>query len=297
MKRLLLTVSVAAGLGMAAAPAMSAQAPTSLGCDQLNWPVKDGLYEFRSMGGEFAAGEELNFVASHPSGDTDTPSAVYLDLDGVETARASFPGTLTYTVPTSGYYDFFWRTDTGRATWEVSCTAAPDADGDGASDGSDNCPAAYNPDQADVDRDGVGDVCDATDGRPDCSDVVATPKVLKADGKLHEVALTGASDADGDALIYSITAVSQDEPTSGGFRNDLNTPDAIGVSGNTVSLRGERNPSLNGRVYRIHYTVTAGDGLQCTGFATVGVPTRKNVVPVDDGAQASWNSYTGALVQ
>jgi hypothetical protein len=36
----------------------------------------------------------------------------------------------------------------------------PDTDGDGASDGVDNCPAVPNGDQADTDADGHGDVCD-----------------------------------------------------------------------------------------------------------------------------------------
>jgi len=36
----------------------------------------------------------------------------------------------------------------------------PDDDGDGVKDGSDDCPAAYNPDQADADGDGIGDACE-----------------------------------------------------------------------------------------------------------------------------------------
>jgi hypothetical protein len=39
-------------------------------------------------------------------------------------------------------------------------SASSDADGDGVPDGSDNCPAAANPDQADADRDRLGDACD-----------------------------------------------------------------------------------------------------------------------------------------
>jgi len=39
-----------------------------------------------------------------------------------------------------------------------------DTDDDGALDGSDNCPGAPNPDQADLDGDDAGNVCDATDG-------------------------------------------------------------------------------------------------------------------------------------
>lgn len=46
--------------------------------------------------------------------------------------------------------------------------ASDDRDGDGVSDGSDNCPSVANPDQADVDGNGVGDRCDPwTDVLPD----------------------------------------------------------------------------------------------------------------------------------
>ncbi|MEM9566556.1 MAG: choice-of-anchor Q domain-containing protein, partial [Actinomycetota bacterium] len=38
--------------------------------------------------------------------------------------------------------------------------SAPDADGDGVPDDSDNCPADANADQADQDSDGIGDACD-----------------------------------------------------------------------------------------------------------------------------------------
>lgn len=41
-----------------------------------------------------------------------------------------------------------------------------DIDGDGVSDPTDNCPMMANADQADVDADAVGDVCDAVDDRP-----------------------------------------------------------------------------------------------------------------------------------
>lgn len=37
-----------------------------------------------------------------------------------------------------------------------------DEDGDGFEDDVDNCPAVVNPDQADADQDGIGDVCDET---------------------------------------------------------------------------------------------------------------------------------------
>ena len=42
----------------------------------------------------------------------------------------------------------------------------PDDDQDGVKDMIDNCPAVYNPDQADGDHDGTGDVCDAVWNEP-----------------------------------------------------------------------------------------------------------------------------------
>ncbi|MEO6028779.1 MAG: hypothetical protein ABIR79_18090 [Candidatus Binatia bacterium] len=41
---------------------------------------------------------------------------------------------------------------------------AGDADGDGECDDVDNCPAVVNPDQRDLDGDGLGDACDDSDG-------------------------------------------------------------------------------------------------------------------------------------
>ena len=48
----------------------------------------------------------------------------------------------------------------------------PDQDGDGIPDGEDNCPYHYNPDQADCDDDGYGDVCTIADcpGESWCDD-------------------------------------------------------------------------------------------------------------------------------
>ena len=41
----------------------------------------------------------------------------------------------------------------------------PDIDDDGFYDYADNCPNTYNPNQADCDGDGLGDVCDSENGR------------------------------------------------------------------------------------------------------------------------------------
>ena len=48
----------------------------------------------------------------------------------------------------------------GHDVFVTKLTEPSDIDGDGVADEYDNCPNDYNPDQADADRDGVGDVCD-----------------------------------------------------------------------------------------------------------------------------------------
>src|SRR5207248_2733756 len=51
--------------------------------------------------------------------------------------------------------------------------AGSDRDGDGLPDEADNCPALFNPDQADEDDDGQGNTCDSTPGiAPDESKIV-----------------------------------------------------------------------------------------------------------------------------
>lgn len=54
--------------------------------------------------------------------------------------------------------------DTDRDGFGDVCdTKGKDSDGDGIPDVSDNCPSTFNPDQADTDNDGVGNACDLDD--------------------------------------------------------------------------------------------------------------------------------------
>ncbi|HVL69489.1 MAG TPA: thrombospondin type 3 repeat-containing protein [Vicinamibacterales bacterium] len=82
-----------------------------------------------------------------------------------------------------------------------------DADGDGVLDAVDNCPATANPDQSDVDGDGVGDACDATDDRDADGD-----GVRDAVDNCPAAANPDQSDADGDGVGDACDANPQDGP-------------------------------------------------------------------------------------
>jgi hypothetical protein len=75
-----------------------------------------------------------------------------------------------------------------RNTGEIfgGCTIPPDADGDGIPDASDNCPAVFNPNQADCDGDGTGDLCDTEpdlngNGVPDACETLITLSEIRSD--------------------------------------------------------------------------------------------------------------------
>ena len=143
---------------------------------------------------------------------------------------------------------------------------------------------------------------------PDCSAVSATPGTLgQMRDKMALVTLSGATDPDGDTLSYHIDGVTQDEYVTG--VGDDTSPDAAltsaGADSNQVLLRSEANPRFNGRVYRIAYTVSDGQGASC--YATAGpngattakvsVPRKKGTSAIDDGNATSWDSFTGAPVR
>ena len=86
----------------------------------------------------------------------------------------------------------FYRDETGNwgriATGDIPASPAPDGDGDGIPNATDNCPAVANTDQADADGNGIGDVCDTPpdgdgDGAPDTTDNCPTdPNPGQEDG-------------------------------------------------------------------------------------------------------------------
>ena len=97
-------------------------------------------------------------------------------------------GLPTNSIPSVGYYDFvrkkvvlWYGKDVYEAGENLHFTKVKinyiipliDNDNDGIEDNLDNCPSVFNPDQADFDNDGLGNVCDNdddNDGLPDNED-------------------------------------------------------------------------------------------------------------------------------
>lgn len=129
---------------------------------------------------------------------------------------------------------------------------------------------------------------------PDCSSVAADPSDLGAPNhKLRTVTLAGATDPDGDPLELTVTGVTQDEPVNGKGDGDTGPDALLGPSSDQVQLRAERSAMGDGRVYRIAYTVSDGQGGECSGTALVGVRRDRSGAPAVDSAPASHDSLTG----
>lgn len=125
-------------------------------------------------------------------------------------------------------------------------------------------------------------------GAPVCTAAQAIPNLLwPANGQFSSIGIIGVGDPDDDPVSLSITGVTQDEPTSGLVTGDTG-PDAT-VSGSNVNVRAQRDAGGNGRVYRIQFGASDGNGGSCTGSVTVGVPNsqRPGQAIVDDGQNSN----------
>ncbi len=103
-------------------------------------------------------------------------SNIQIYINGQLDAQSTFPfnpsagsGTFIYLnywgEQDLGYVDDLHISKVRRTAAEIeSRVANTDQDDDGITDSLDNCPLVFNPDQADTDGDGLGDVCDDDDG-------------------------------------------------------------------------------------------------------------------------------------
>lgn len=116
---------------------------------------------------------------------------------------------------------------------------------------------------------------------PDCSAVTASRTTLwPANNQLVEVALSGATDPDGDAVGLAITGVTQDEEVG-------ESPDAAAAaSPDATRLRAQRDGGGDGRVYSLAYTATDAYGGTCSGTVAVSVPHDQGGAAAVDSGQS-----------
>ena len=111
---------------------------------------------------------------------------------------------------------------------------------------------------------------------PDCDSATAdTAELWPPDHMFADVLVVGVTDADGDPVTITITAIAQDEPV-GGLGDGNTCPDADGVGTDIAGLRSERSGTKktpgDGRVYHISFTADDGQGGSCNGTVAVCVP-------------------------
>ena len=123
-----------------------------------------------------------------------------------------------------------------------------DDDGDGTSDGNDNCPLDANPGQDDTDLDGVGDVCDICANTPPNSVVVTDPYSP----------IYGCVDNDGDGVLNGV-----DQCPFTPANDPVNTDGCTDNDGDGVEDTADQCPSTpaGDPVNNEGCTDTDGDGI------------------------------------
>ncbi|HET6398770.1 MAG TPA: Ig-like domain-containing protein [Candidatus Thermoplasmatota archaeon] len=128
--------------------------------------------------------------------------------DSPDDTRSSLPATVTLHFSGTPAVQ-----DTGQAAGEAPASGPSrktrDGDGDGVPDHVDNCPRTHNASQGDMDRDGIGDLCDPNPTVPHLapSTAPAASPASAPDASEAQAAPAPASqapDADGDTVIDSL---------------------------------------------------------------------------------------------
>jgi uncharacterized repeat protein (TIGR01451 family) len=109
--------------------------------------------------------------------------------------------------------------------------------------------------------------------------------------KLVNGQIAGVTDVDpGDVITLTIGGITQDEPVNGAADGNTSPDATIGANG-AFKVRAERSGQGDGRVYRVAFSASDGEGGECSGTLRIGVPHDQGGQPVPiDSAPPSFNS-------
>lgn len=175
--------------------------------------VSTGLVAGREADAQLTCLDDVNVedLCAAPATPTATPPAA---TDTPEPSPTATP--LASETPTTTWTPSPLPTDTPLPTPSATPLPTMDEDGDGVSDGQDNCRGISNPDQADTDGDDSGDACDA------CSNVGAA-RVIDIKPQLKLLAINTDTTPGNDGLrlkgeFISATAFGEIDPLTTGAR-------------------------------------------------------------------------------
>lgn len=163
---------------------------------------KEFTLEFNGTTVELSAGQLYHFTDVVPQG------IASFKITGIDVGESLAP-----TDPTAFVTGLAWIDD-GRP---INFTMIPlvvntdptgDTDGDGIADDVDNCPSNANPDQADSDGDGIGNICDPDDDNDGVADEVdncpVTANPSQGDADADGVGDACDPDDDGDGIADEV---------------------------------------------------------------------------------------------
>ena len=124
-----------------------------------------------------------------------------------------------------------------------------DSDRDGVFDGSDNCVSIPNPDQADIDKNNIGDACDTDVDGDNVSDFNAdgTSRDLCPESLTQDFISNSISDYDGDGCEDDVEDDDDDSDGIDDFVSGTTTPLDLCRRSKTKGFQSDKGPQTNGK--------------------------------------------------